>query len=242
MSAEKFKVVARLGLSTSIPILINGEIGQDIDTKTFRVGDDTPEPCKVVTHKSTGNVIYQPTLTVTYGDINIHAGYKVDGVDISTMNQEDGIAVRIDDGIFTNRSIVGESNFIDVLNPNGKDGNFTIKLSENVKNLLGGDTVSAVRFTYGPTFPEDPFPGHIHYNDDEEMLYIYTSQEQDNYSFWLGISSFINESTRYPKFFQQTERPLNGRPGDTWFEPEDEKLFLMFAGDEEPYWVEVAYI
>src|SRR5690606_11210694 len=108
--------------------------------------------------------------------------------DLSTLNQEDGIPVRIDDGIFINRKVVGENNFIDVINQDGKNGNITVKLSENVKMLLGGETISAMRFTYGSVFPQDPFPGHMHYLDDEEMLYIYTAQEGEDgdYSFWLG--------------------------------------------------------
>ena len=239
MAGEKFKVVARLGNAAAIPTLINGEIGYDVDTKTFRVGDDTSTPTKLATNKSTGLIEYLSTLTVKFGDIQLHTGKKIDGVDPSTMNQENGVVARIADGVFANRQVIGDPDYISVTNPDGVAGNITISLSENVIDLIGGPTSSAVRFTYGETFPtdENARPGQLHYLLTEELLYIRAKQADDT-EFWLDFSSVVGGGSRTKRFYLQDTAPIDAVVGDEWYDDSINRLFMRMIEADNTFWME----
>lgn len=239
MAGEKFKVVARLGNASTIPTLINGEIGYDVDTKTFRVGDDTAIPLKIPTSKSTGLIEFLNTLTVKYGTILLHAGAKIDGVDPSTQNQANGVVTRIADGVFANRQVVGNPDYITVTNPTGLTGNITISLSENVIDLLGGSTSTAVRFTYGAEFPdeENVRAGQLHYLLTEELLYIRAKQE-DGTEFWLDFSSVVGGGSRTKHFYLQNDAPVDAVVGDEWYDNSINRLFMRMIEENNMFWME----
>ena len=236
MSAEKFKVVARLGQSTKIPLLINGELGYDIDTKTARMGDDTLLAPKIATSKSTGKIEYLEQLTTKQGTIELYEGSKVDGVDPSTMNQENGAVVRVSNGVFINRQIVGDPDYIQVTNPDGKDGDFTISLSESIKNAIGNIS-SAIKFTWGFEFPENVQPGHIHYDENEEIIFIFVRQS-DQVDFWMDIGSPSGGGGGGNRLYIREDRPPNAIIGDEWYDPSTSRFYVLLSENQNVFWVE----
>lgn len=237
MSAEKFKVVARLGMASAVPILVNGEIGYDIDTKTFRVGDDTNQPTKVATNKSIGTIEYSQNLIVKYGQIDIHEGKKVGGVNLASMNEADGFVARISDGTFANRKILVDEDYLTVTNGDGKAGDVNLTLSDSVIDLLGGPGTTAVKFTYGEVFPDNANPGHLHYDTDTELVFILAKQE-DGTTFWLDFSSVIGGGGRSMRFYAQDTPPIDVVPGDHWLDTDVDKLFIRMVENNNSFWVE----
>lgn len=237
MSAEKFKVVARLGMAAAIPTLETGELGWDVDKKVLRLGDDTASPTKVASNKSTGIIEYLQSFIVKYGTVQMFDGGKVDGVDISTMNESDGFAVRIADGTMANRVVTVNSDYLKITNGNGKAGNPVITLSDTIIELIGGAGVTAVKFSYGKEFPINAFPGHLHYDVDNELVFIKVKQE-DNTEFWLDFSSVIGGNSRYRKFYTQNNAPIDVIPGDEWLDTDTNKLFLRTIENNNSFWIE----
>jgi hypothetical protein len=238
MSTEKFKIVARLGLAAGIPLLINGEIGWDTDVKIFRVGDDTVTPTQIVTSKSIGYVTYLQQLTVKYGNIDMFDGGKVDGIDLSTMNQTNGLVLRTADGVLANKLLVGEAGFTVVTNSDGAaDGDVVVTLDPTVKALLtaGGNT----QFTWGRDFPVDSsiYPGHLHFNDTEELVYI-RAKQTDLTEFWLDISSAGGRGGGGINFFFRSTPPQEAKVGDEWFDSEQKRLYMRMSEDGNIFWVE----
>ncbi len=237
MSAEKFKVVARLGIAAAVPTLERGEFGWDVDTKVMRVGDDTNAPTKIATNKSTGSITYLQGFTVKYGTVEMFDGGKVDGVDISTMNQSDGFAVRIANGVMANRQIEVDNDYLKVTNGDGKIGNPILTLSDEVIELIGGEGTTAVKFSFGPAFPENAFPGHLHYDTDSELLFI-KAKQLDETMFWLDFSSVVGGNIRSIKFYYQSAPPVNVVTGDQWYDTELKRLFIRMTEESNSFWLE----
>lgn len=130
-----YKIVARLGVSTDIPILIPGEIGYDLDTKTFRVGDGTTEVPKIPSTKSVGTFTYA-SANIIAANFNVITGGTVCGLKLNTLNQNDGFVVRKANGEFRNVEFISGDGTLSVTNPTGVNGNVDIRLSPALANLL----------------------------------------------------------------------------------------------------------
>lgn len=143
-----FHVVARLGLAADVPAMTTGEIGFDTDQLVMRIGDDTASPPRIPTTKSTSAFDMSSIPSFTFKEVFISAGGKVDGVDISKLNQASGLLVRKADNDFGNVSIGSSDNSLTVTNGSGVSGNIDIKLDATLKSLItGGGWLSTVAVT-----------------------------------------------------------------------------------------------
>jgi hypothetical protein len=147
--AQYHKIVARKGLASEIIALMEGEIGFDIDTKTFRVGDGTASPPKIITNKSTGSVDFSSLTEITFPTIKLKSGAKIAGVDLSSMLSAAGLIAARSDGNFSPVSILSSDNSLVVTHGDGQGGNIDIKLhptiidsilSANVLTFVSHDT------------------------------------------------------------------------------------------------------
>jgi hypothetical protein len=134
-------VVARYGLEANVPTLLTGEFGYDTDTKTLRVGDDTSSPSRLMTTKSTGSFDFSTVTQITLpGGTPVTSDGKVDGVDISSLNQSNGLLVRTGSGTFNNTTMVSGDNTILITNPTGVlAGGIDVRLNPNVSFIPDGD-------------------------------------------------------------------------------------------------------
>lgn len=132
-----YKIIARYGVSTDIPTLERGEIGWDIDTLTFRVGDDTSQPTKIPTTKSIGAYTFA-NADFVFKNVDVTAGGKIGGCKISTMNLSNGFVVRKANGEFQNVEFMSGDGTINIVNPTGVNGNVDIRLSPALAALLNG--------------------------------------------------------------------------------------------------------
>jgi hypothetical protein len=134
-------VVARYGLSANVPTLRVGEFGYDTDTKTMRIGDDTSSPPKIMTTKSTGTFDFSSVTTITLpGGTQATSDGKVDGVDISSLNQNNGLLVRTGNGTFGNTQMISGDSTLLITNSTGVlAGGIDIRLNPNVSFIPDGD-------------------------------------------------------------------------------------------------------
>lgn len=113
-----YRVVARQGLAADVPTLLTGEIGWDTDTKTFRVGDLTADPPKVMSTKSTGPFAFPSVSQFAIGGVTIQDG-KVDGVSIAALNQFNGFLVRKGTNLFGTVVLTSGDNTLSIFHPYG---------------------------------------------------------------------------------------------------------------------------
>lgn len=187
-----YKIIARLGLAADVPTLEDGEIGWDRDTKTFRVGDASASPPRVMTTKSTGIFDYANLTYARYPRIELPPGGTVDGVDVSTLNQANGFLVRTGAGVFNNRQVVSGNGTISIVNGTGLGGDLDLRVSDTLIASLTPPT-----FFVSNTPPASPRIGdHWHDtdgtdgtpgNDDDGAVYIRDSNGITE--FWTQISN-----------------------------------------------------
>lgn len=133
-------IIVRKGLSVDAPALHEAELGYDTDTKTFRVGDDTPFPSKVITTKSTGEFNFSQA-DLILGNVSIATGKTFSGIDLNSLSANNGILVSKGSGDFSHVSLGSSNNTIDISNKSGVSGSvIDIKLSNDVLNQLTGAT------------------------------------------------------------------------------------------------------
>jgi photosystem II stability/assembly factor-like uncharacterized protein len=134
LNGYKYHIAAMLGSSLQTPALSLGVIGYDIDTKTFRVGDDTSTPPKVPTNKSSGSFEFPNITDFKLRNLSLYTGGKIDGVEPKTMVKAAGFAYHLNNGQFgnvslqsPNGSITIGSPSIDPLNPSRLLVNLSLK-------------------------------------------------------------------------------------------------------------------
>ena len=187
-----YKIVARLGLAADVPTLQDGEIGWDRDVKTFRVGDDTASPTRIMTTKSTGIFDFSSVTYARFSRIDMVPGGTVDGVDVSTLNQANGFLVRTGAGVFNNRKVISGDGSVSIVNGDGLSGDLDIRVSEPTIEEL-----TPPKFFVSNTPPVDAKVGdHWHDsdgsdgvsgNDDDGPVYIRDSNGVTE--FWTQISN-----------------------------------------------------
>lgn len=184
MAIRTKRVVARSGMSASVPALMIGEIGWDIDLKRFRVGDDTTSPPYVMTSKSLGIFEYNFITYVQYPEIRMLPKGTVDGVDISELNANNGLVTRRGPNLWAHRSIVtNDPQYVKITNGNGVSGNPTIDLSDEFKYDLSQylKTVAVDDITiHGNGRPESPLYAHTANNSERGVVRLATTQETIN--------------------------------------------------------------
>ena len=143
--AQYHKLVVRKGLDTEIIALMEAELGFDTNTKTFRVGDGTATPLKIMTNKSTGSIDYSSMTEITLPNIKLKAGAKIAGVDISSMLTTPGLVTARTGGLFAPVQILSSDNSLVVTNGDGQAGNIDVKLHPTIiANILGSSVLTVV--------------------------------------------------------------------------------------------------
>lgn len=132
------RVIVRLGVEADVPSLQFGELGMDIDTLTMRIGDDTPDPPKILTTKSTGDFDFSSSGTITFNNVVFASGGGIGGVDIESLYTETGIVVSIGGGQFRQTTITSSDNSVVITNGDGQSGLIDLKVSSaSIQNALG---------------------------------------------------------------------------------------------------------
>lgn len=244
--ADKFKIVARLGNAADVPLLINGEIGYDVDAKRFRVGDDTGSPPIIPTTKTVGAVEFSPYFSPLYTTINIRDGGTVGGVRIKQMNIHEGVVYRDagPDGEIYNRELVSSGGYLDFETvdppqdaPAGTTRKLNINPSERLMQLIAAGGGNA--FTYGPNAPATSKPGDEWYCTTDDILYKLIGENNDT-AYWMDISSFTGGGGGN-RFFITDELPTNASPGDEWYDQDEEKIYKCILSEGRQIWVDTRF-
>lgn len=121
------RVIVRFGVESDIPALRIAELGWDIDTKTFRIGDDTDTPTKVLTTKSTGDFDFTSSSLVKFNNVEVNT---LNGIDFESLNAAPGILVRSStSGEFSVTSLESSDGSVDIVNNDGLNGPIDIRIS-----------------------------------------------------------------------------------------------------------------
>lgn len=123
-----YNVVARYGLAADVPALIEGELGYDTDKKVFRVGDDTPSPSRVMTEKSVGEFNYGSLSSVTVCGLTFANG-TVNGIDLSGLNQGNGLLCRKGSGKFGTAVLRCGDQTLNIVGGNGNAANIDVRVN-----------------------------------------------------------------------------------------------------------------
>lgn len=139
-----FHLVARLGLSKDVPALTSGEVGFATDTQTVFFGNDTADPSKIATTKSTesfdfsanakwvapGGVVFDRTRTG-----------QVDGVTLKNLNQTNGLLARRGDNSFGAVALRSTDNSLLVDNGSGSQATINLRInpdSDIIQQMFNG--------------------------------------------------------------------------------------------------------
>lgn len=236
-----YRVGARLGNFADRGSLILAEIGYAVDTRTFFVGDDTATPPAIMTDKSTMAFDFASVPSVKFKQIDVYDGGKVDGVDLSTMNDSFGFPARVDNGIFINRYFETDE-YIQVDNSDGKEGNPVIRFSEYAIQLLnsGGSSGGGnVWFHHGDEPPEEPLPGWFFWSTADDLLYVYTT---DGNSFaWVDVAGTGGRgSLNANRTYIGDQPPASAFVGDKYVDSTDEyRIYLRVMDQNGTHWREM---
>lgn len=131
------RIIVRQGIEAQIPTLKFGELGMDTDTKTLRLGDDTPVPLKIMGTKSTGDFDFSSTGTVTFNNIVFKPGGGIGGADFDQLIGGEGIVVSLGGGNFRQTKIISSDGSVIVSNGDGQAGEVDLRIStESLSNAL----------------------------------------------------------------------------------------------------------
>jgi hypothetical protein len=131
------KVVARIGLAANVGSLsVVGEIGYDTDVKVFRVGDGSLTPPRFMSDKSTGTFDFTAATWVRFKEIQMVAGGKIDGVDVSSLILGTGFISHAGAGVFANRVLTNTDGYITITNGSGAATNPTLNVSASFLALI----------------------------------------------------------------------------------------------------------
>ena len=138
------KLVARIGRSTDLPVMLVGELGFDTDVLVARFGDGSPAAPRIMTDKSSGNFEYLNIGYVKYPEIQMIAGGTVDGVDLSDLNTSNGFLIRNGDNSWGSRIFTNSDGYFDILNGDGTTGNPVVNASSTLVALLTASYLTSV--------------------------------------------------------------------------------------------------
>ena len=133
------RIVVRKGLEADVPALKEAELGYDTDTKVLRIGDDTADPSKILTTKSTGDFDFSTAGLVTLSSLAIAAGGTLAGIDTGSMVAGTGILTHsTTTGVFSQTEIVSTDDTLLVTAGDGLSGAIDIRLHPDVITNLTG--------------------------------------------------------------------------------------------------------
>jgi len=112
LAGYKFHVLARYGLASQVPAAKVAEMLWDMDTKTFRVGDDTPNPPRIMSEKSTGIFNYSDIEYAMFSNLLLKEGGTIDGIKPADLNKNRGFVHRDNPGEFNNVDLGSNTNSI----------------------------------------------------------------------------------------------------------------------------------
>ncbi len=130
---EAQKVIIRIGMAKDIPNLDLGEGGWDIDYHRLRFGDGTTTPPMIMSTKSIGIFKFDFIDYVEFPQINMLPDGTVDGVDISDLNQVNGLLTRRGNNLWAARTLTNDDGYITILKPDGVAGDPIIDFSDSFK-------------------------------------------------------------------------------------------------------------
>lgn len=235
-----FRVVARLGVAAKAAMagLITGEIGWDTDTKTMRVGDDTNDPTKIASSKSTGEIEYSNQFTPVFANVKIKPNGKVAGIPLGKLNASPGLPIRGDDeDSWRTRGLEGETEYIVVDIPDSmEEGPIVIRASELLKSKLQS---SGLRYFYGNVPPENPRPGDIWFSEQDEVVYLRVgANDNEADHIWLDFSSFGGGGGGIRFFSSNDAPPQTASVGDEWYDKAEDRLYKFLNNNDNLIWVE----
>lgn len=233
MSAVQ-RLVARTGLAANVPSLIVGELGWDYDTKTFRVGDNSATPPRIMTTKSSGSFDFSNTETITLNNIALKTNARIAGLDLGSMNSTVGILVRTNEsGKFEQVSLTSGDESISVVNGNGVGGNLDIRLAQDLQDAI--DAISGVDSVYQPNAPTVAKVGDLWMDSDNDVLYIYT--ETGSGPDWLDISTIGSGGISHTSAGSAPPTPA---VGDEWYSTTEETLYKFVNAGGIQQWMQIA--
>ena len=139
------RVVARSGMSADAGNLVPYEIGFDVDVSTFRVGDETATPARVMSDKSSGSFAFPSVSSFTIGGTDI-AGGAIRGVVVGDLDAATGWLYKTDVG-FNSATVSSEDTSVEITNGDAAvDAPLGMALSQAaIIEGLGLDNLSFVR-------------------------------------------------------------------------------------------------
>lgn len=114
LAGYKFHVLARYGLANQVPAAKLAEMLWDVDTKTFRVGDDTPNPPRIMSEKSTGIFNFNDIDYAQFANLLLKEGGTIDGIKPAELNKNQGFVYRNEPGEFNNVTVTSDTSSISV--------------------------------------------------------------------------------------------------------------------------------
>jgi len=114
LAGYKFHVLARYGLANQVPAAKLAEMLWDVDTKTFRVGDDTPNPPRIMSEKSTGVFNFNDIDYAQFANLLLKEGGTIDGIKPAELNKNQGFVYRNEPGEFNNVTVTSDTSSISV--------------------------------------------------------------------------------------------------------------------------------
>lgn len=170
------KIICRIGLRSELLSIVmeSGEIGFSQDVSTFSVGDGTTIPIDIVGTKSTlpfdlttspkitlpGNIVFDKTKP---GQVN--------GVDLASINNSNGIIIRTGDNKFGSASVQSSDNSIVIDGGDGSTGSIDLALNLNNDALLKLINNGGYVLYVGSSPPNNPVSGSDFFDSDEDILY-----------------------------------------------------------------------
>lgn len=241
----QYRIGARLGNYADVPALVVGELGYAVDKKVYFVGDDTASPPEIMTTKSSGLSFSYPNVEfVKYKEIQMYDGGKVDGVDISSFNAEDGFITRVQDGAFVNR-VLEHDQYIDIENADGKEGNPKIKASQMLLDMIGnggGGGGTGIAFFHGEEPPAigTVLPGTMFWSTIDDLLYILITD--GNYFNWVDMASVGGRggAVNANRTFVGENPPTIAFVGDKFVDSSDDyRIYMRIMDENGTHWREI---
>jgi len=228
------RLVARLGLAADVPTLITGEFGWDTDVKVLRVGDATPTPVRIMSTKSTGNFDFSTTGTVTFNNIALASGAKVQGLDLASLNAAAGIVVRSStSGQFLQVGIVSGDATLTVTNGTGVAGDIDIRLSPTLVASIAAITPTAV--TASAVAPTSPNLGDFWYNTTTSILYVRITNGTTQ--LWQTLSSTSGSGGQV---YTQATAPTTPSIGSFWFDTTTSIVYIRANNGSVDMWMDIS--
>ena len=142
------RIIVRMGVDADVSALHFGELGLDTDTMTMRLGNDTPNPAKILTTQSTGYFDFSSTDTIKFNNIEFKDGGGIQGVDLGSLTDGIGLVVAMPGGQFRHTSIQSSDSSVIITRGDGQSGVIDLKVSSaSIAGALGNINTQIITLT-----------------------------------------------------------------------------------------------